>query len=305
MKMHQTAGQIVALTCVVAGCYRSPLDGPGIDESASGGTVPDPYGAGGTNAIGTTSKSGGSLSGGTVSNGGYVTFGGAPTFGGTPSKGGAVSVGGSASFGGAVSNGGAPTTFPSSNIVTFSAGSAEGAMTGPGWVAMGPMDAVKSPSCGGVPITSSAPCMTSTTWNSPNALCVTGYIPALPAFPVQTDYDNNWGIDLCANATQFPGGTLGAYYGTIAIDLTGTPTTGLRLMVHRKGDLDATWYCAFLMSGTPIRFASLNSACWDGTGMAFASADVPNIDRVGVQMPSAATAITLNNLCMTRIIFGN
>jgi hypothetical protein len=327
--MKKPRTEIVVLTLVVAGCYRSPLDRPGIDETESGGTaatVPGSNSAGGTSPMvtGTNSGTGGSSSGGGVlSNGGLVTFGGAPSvggavslggaprFGGAPSAGGAPTFGGAPSNGGAVSNGGAasfggaPTTLPSNNIVTFSAGSAQGAMTGPGWVALGPMDAVKSPTCGGLPITSSMPCMTSTTWNSPSALCVTGYIPALPLYAVQADYDNNWGIDICANATQIQGGTLGTSYATIAVTVTGTPTTGLRLMVHRKGDPDATWYCAFFMSGAPVRFTSLNTACWDGTGVAFASTDVPNIDRAGVQVPSATTAITLNNLCMTKIVFGN
>ena len=47
------------------------------------------------------------------------------------------------------------------------------------------------------------------------------------------------------------------------------------------------------------------TACWDGSGIALTSADVRNIDKAGLQVPSSFTAITLNNLCLTRIVFGN
>ena len=50
---------------------------------------------------------------------------------------------------------------------------------------------------------------------------------------------------------------------------------------------------------------ALNTKCWDGSGEALASADVPTIDRVGIQIPSAFSAISLGNLCLTKIVFGN
>ena len=314
----RTAGKIVTIILVVAGCYRSPLDSPGIDETENGGTasaVPaSGGGAGGTSTVATSTNSGtgGNLDsggapsiGGAPSVGGAVSFAGAPTLGGAVSFAGAPTFGGAVSFAGAPSVGGSPTTQPGGNVVTFGAGSAQGAMTGPGWVALGIQDKVVSPTCGGIPITSTMPCMTSTTWASPNALCASGYIPALPAAPVQADYDNNWGIEICANATQVPGGTLGKAYTTMTVYVTGTPTTGLRMMVHRAGDPDTIWYCASFISGTQVTLTSTNTHCWDGSGVTLAASDVPKIDKAGLQVPSTNTAITLNNLCMTKIVFGN
>lgn len=122
---------------------------------------------------------------------------------------------------------------------------------------------------------------------------------------MQSDYDNNWGIDICANATNPPTGSLGVGFKTITMYLTGTPGAAeLRVVVHRRGDADDVWYCATFSSGNAVAPAALNTKCWDLSGTALTEADVRTIDRVGIQVPSSSTAITLNNLCITRILFG-
>jgi hypothetical protein len=311
MKDPRAAGSLVVFLLFVAGCYRSAMDVMTPDEPGSGGA--------GTIAMGGTVGTGLGGAGGTVSTtsdplwtvggsgggyGGSIGYGGVVGDGGIVGYGGTVGYGGIVGYGGDTSNGG-QTSVNSGNTVTYSQGMAQGAMTGAGWVALGPLDKITSPTCGGSPITSSTPCTTSTTWSSSNALCASGYIPALPARPAQTDYDNNWGIDLCANATTPPTGTLATTFRTIAVYLSGSPTTGLRVMVHRIQDADDVWYCAYFSSGSAVALTSLNTACWDGTGFNLTSADVQLIDRVGIQIPSSNVAITLNNLCITKIVFAN
>jgi hypothetical protein len=80
--------------------------------------------------------------------------------------------------------------------VTFNAGVGKGAMSGYGWVIMGALDVVTSPTCGPneAAITARDTCVsTSTNWESNTAVCVSGTIPALPPSPTSTDLADNWG----------------------------------------------------------------------------------------------------------------
>lgn len=327
MKDPRAVGRLVVFALLMAGCYRSAMDAIAPDEPAGGtggiiakgGTVG--AGAGGAGGYGGVISDGGIVGyGGVISDGGVVGYGGVVSDGGTVGYGGVVSYGGVVGHGGIVgyggvvgyggyggvdtSNGG-QTSLNSGNTVTYNQGFAQGAMTGAGWVALGALDTITSPTCLGMPITNSIPCAASTTWSSSNALCASGLIPALPASPVQSDYDNNWGIDICANATTPPGGGLAASFKTITVYLSGTPTTGLRVELHRGGDADDVWYCANFISGSAVVLAALNTKCWDGSGLSLSAADVINIDRVGIQVPSTSVPVTLNNLCITKIVFGN
>jgi hypothetical protein len=227
--------------------------------------------------------------GGTGGGGGHAT---GPAGGNTSGGGGGV-----ASSGGSPAAGGG-------NTVTFSAGAAVGPMTGWGWIALGSLDTATSPTCGGTPITNAAPCMTSTSWEATDSLCITGSIPALPASPVQADYDANWGLQIGVNANADDTIAIGQTFSTIAVTLTGSPLTGLRVELHRQGDPAATTYCAN-NTGSAMKLTSFNTACWDGSGTAFTAADAPNIDKVGIQVSSTAAAITVTDLCWTQIVFGN
>lgn len=82
-----------------------------------------------------------------------------------------------------------------------------------------------------------------------------------------------------------------------------TPKTGLRLVVHRRGDSTSTGYCALITSGTFVSFSSLNTACWDDSGTRLMASDVSKVDRIGIQVPSGPSRITLNKLCLTSITF--
>jgi hypothetical protein len=187
--------------------------------------------------------------------------------------------------------------------VEFATGAATCAMSGWGWIALGVKDNASDPTCGGAAITHDNPCLTSTTWNATDALCITGSIPALPAQPVQKDYDDNWGVQIGVDATVTPGTPIGKQYSAIAIEVTGSPTAGLRVELHKAGDPEATTYCA-TNTGAPIALTNFNTACWDNTGKAFTLADAPQIDKVGIQVSSTQSAITVANLCLKSITFG-
>jgi hypothetical protein len=187
--------------------------------------------------------------------------------------------------------------------VTFASGKASGAMVGYGWVAMGSADSVTDPTCGPgkTPITSATPCTTSTTWNSPTALCITGNVPALGTPP---DYTGNWGVSVGVNADTIVGGGLAQSFTSITIAVSGSPSTGLRAVVHKKGDPDATSYCATLTAGA-MPLTSFSTTCYNTAtpGTAITAADVPSIDKISVQVSSGAAAIAVTSLCITGITF--
>lgn len=194
------------------------------------------------------------------------------------------------------------------NTVCFKAGQAQGLFTGYGWVALGRDDNLTSPVCDtGMPITMDKPCATSTVWSKPDALCMSGLIPALPASPTQIGYDNNWGVDVGVN-TREPSDAIGDSlegYTTISFTISGSPSSGLRAILHRKSDPAGTTYCMdSIKSDTPIRFTKFNTRCWgDASTVYLTEADLPMIDKVGVRVSSTTSAIAVTNLCLSRLTF--
>jgi hypothetical protein len=89
----------------------------------------------------------------------------------------------------------------------------------------------------------------------------------------------------------------------VAVFLTGAPTTGVRLTIHRQGDTSGIVYCSPITSGSFVSFSSFNTACWDGSGTRFSASGVTKIDRIGVLVPPALTSITLSNFCLAGITF--
>jgi hypothetical protein len=283
-------------------CYHS---GVPLAQGGSVGGLAAINGAGGffmsTGAIGgMVTKIG---TGGMGAAGGIVTIIGA---GGTPSYTSIVRVDGGVGGSGGSTARKLDAGAASLHVATFLYGEATGPITGFGWIALGALDWVTDPTCGyyGAPITKTAPCSDTTNWNSPAALCISATIPALPAMPIQADYDNNWGVQIGVNATITPGEPIGRAYSTIAMSFSGSPIAGLRVELHRAGDSDATTYCA-TNTGAPIPLTAFNTACWDNTGIAFTATDAPLIDKVGVQVSSTLAAITVANLCLNSVTFGD
>lgn len=193
--------------------------------------------------------------------------------------------------------------------VCFKDGKAAGAMTGYGWVALGMLDTLTDPTCDTDKhaIDTAHACTTTTNWSTSDSLCITGKIPALPAAPFQSDYDNNWGIQIGVNTSEPPGTTLGKPHTSVAITVAGKPSTGLRAVLHVKGEPAGQAYCADLTSGQAIALAKFNLECWNGDAAAPAKAlavdNIPNIDKIGIQVSSTATEIKVENLCLQSIAF--
>lgn len=210
--------------------------------------------------------------------------------------------------GGGDTNGGGTCT-AGDKQVCFKDGKAEGAMTGYGWVALGMLDTLTDPTCDTDKhaIDSAHACTTTTNWNSSDSLCITGNIPALPAMPFQSDYENNWGIQIGVNTSEPPGTTLGKSHASMAITVSGSPSTGLRAVVHVKGEPAGQAYCAELTSGQAIPMSKFNLECWNGDAAApskaLAAENIPNIDKIGIQVSSTATQIPVANLCLRSIAF--
>jgi hypothetical protein len=196
------------------------------------------------------------------------------------------------------------------NVVTFNLGKGVGAMTGYGWAAPGSADIISSPTCAaGTPITSATPCLSQTNWGTahPTALCVTGSIPSTTTSP---NTSANWGIQVGVNARDPDSSGIGQSFKTVAVNASSVPTGDIRIEVHRSGDAASTTYCAhWTNSTTPVLLTSFNTNCWDltgTTGTKLTEADLPKIDEVGLQVsPSKTDDITLTNLCMQSITFGN
>ncbi len=286
---------------------------------ATGGTPT--VGTGGTPPVGTGGTPGLGTGGFKAATGGYI---GVATGGNPPSATGGyigVATGGNppmatggnppAATGGTpvtTGTGGATAVGNTGKTVTFSSsGKASGAMSGWASVALGTLDAITDPTCGTAKtaITNAAPCTTSTNWST-SGVCMSGSVPALPASPTSADYTNNWGVSVGVGATDPAGGGLGQSFTSVTITVTGSPTAGLRAVVHRKSDPASTTYCAVLTSATAITFTTFAVDCYNGAtakGPFIAAADVPNIDNISVQVSSTSTAITVTNLCIASITF--
>src|SRR4051812_8944065 len=161
---------------------------------------------------------------------------------------------------------GSPACTASDTQVCFKDGQAQGAMTGYGWIALAMLDTLTDPTCDTDKhaIDAAHACTTTTNWNSSNALCMSGTIPALPAVPTQLDYDSNWGIQIGVNTSEPPGITLGKTRTSMTITISGAPSTGLRAEVHVKGEPAGQTYCADLTSGQAIPMSKFNLECWNG-----------------------------------------
>ncbi len=240
-----------------------------------------------------------------------LAFGGAMVFSAACSSSGGTGnpgTGGSGAGGNGGAGGGTACT-PGENQVCFKDGKAEGAMTGFGWVALGMLDILTDPTCDTDKhaIDSAHACTTTTNWSTSNSLCISGTIPALPAMPFQSDYDNNWGIQIGVNTSEPPGVTLGKTPTSVTITVSGSPLTGLRAEAHVKGEPAGQTYCADLMSGQAIPFSKFNLECWNGDAAspskALSSDNIQNIDKVGIQVSSTATEIEVENLCLQSIAF--
>jgi hypothetical protein len=310
------------LVCVADTCENKSHGGPGQGgghvgsggqvgsggRSGSGGWMSTSVSAGSggrTNSGGTTidwtSDDGRTNMGGWMGTAGWMGTGGRTSTGGWTSIGGWPGVGGITSMGGVLSR--------ATAYVTFRDGQAQDpSIDGRAWVSLGAKDTLISPTCGGAPITSASPCSSTIKWSG-TGLCISGTIPALPASPSKADRDENWGIMIGINATEEPGGTLNTRFRNTSFVVVGAPSSGAWAVFHRKGDPSSVKYCAKLGEGydyfgnrTPLNTFTTN--CRESSGTQLTPDDVPNIDWIGVEIPS--TNVDLNvAMCWTTVSFDN
>jgi hypothetical protein len=232
-----------------------------------------------------------------------VATGGKQPTGGAPVGGVTVATGGS---GGGTSRS-SSSTLGSNDEVTISSGKAQGLMTGWAWIDMGRDDVLTNPTCNGAPITSAALCATDFRWSKPDALCVDGLIPALPAVPSQSDYGNNWGMRVGVNAFDpvVSIGTNLTSFVSVAFTFSGSPATGVRAFFHRKGDPADTTYCMdAVKSGEAMPLTKFNTKCsGDAATIYLTLTDLARIDSVALGISSTTSAITVRDFCLERISF--
>jgi hypothetical protein len=140
----------------------------------------------------------------------------------------------------------------------------------------------------------------------PNALCISGSIPALPANPVQQDYAENWGVMVGFTFTApVPAGYQSIIFHTNeAYTPIGTP---LRTAIHLKGDPDDMIYCDVLNPfDARIPFTNFHAPCRPtpaAVDKSLRNSDVPNIDKVGLLIEAGGSAFTVTNLCFWYVTF--
>ncbi len=194
---------------------------------------------------------------------------------------------------------------------TFLSGRAQGALTGLGYVSLGVIDAVTSPTCSGMqigglspsmpPVTFNSTCRPSSiTWDSATGLCVSGTIPGESSYPSYMDYMIDWGI-LVGVATREPVQAIGIAYSSITLIVSGWDSDNLFAVVHLADDASGLTYCSRMTSGIPIKLSSFNTECLFGSGKRLAEADVQNIDKIGVQIPPSQSDLTVADFCLGKI----
>ena len=169
-----------------------------------------------------------------------------------------------------------------------------------------------------------------------NSLCISGKIPKVQG----SDYTSYWGLQIGVNTSQPPafnyttkavdpdGHTLGQSYSGITLTTKGAatpplPASQLRAVIHLLNQTcTENPYCAIMKSGTPIVLTSFNTMCWNGSTCTASTAcaadaadkttccqqlqasDVPNIDKIGVQLSSdTGVDYDVSDFCLVGISF--
>ena len=251
-------------------------------------------------------------------------------------QGGAAGGQGGGQGGGSGGGGGSGCSDPATDAVNFCSGKAQGVMTGYAFIALGIKDTATQPVCAEDPndltntrlITAppvgecdaagkTCPVTGRTVWKNEGDLCISGTIPKVTG-EAATMYKENWGLQIGVNTTDPPAtaagaGTLGKTYSTIALSYTGTvapENKAIRAVIHLVSQAcSADPYCATIRSsGGAMDLTSFNTECWGPTSAAktLTAADIPNIDKVGIQISSDVTnEYSVTDFCLTGIQFGN
>jgi len=196
---------------------------------------------------------------------------------------------------------------------TFVSGRAQGALSGYGYVSLGVVDSVTSPTCNGMqiggispsmpPVTFNSTCRPSAiTWGSATGLCVSGAVAGWSSNPSYVDTMIDWGI-MVGVATREPVQAIGIAYSSITLTVSGSNSDALFAVVHLADDANNLTYCARMTSGNAVKLSSFNTECLFGNGKSLCEKDLDRIDKIGVQVPSSQSPITLTDFCLTKIEF--
>jgi hypothetical protein len=219
-------------------------------------------------------------------------------------------------------------TEPSGDVVTFCDGKAQGVMKGYAYIALGREDSASSPVCAEDPTKPSetrpisapaagkcdgpgtCPITGRAIWDASDKVCITGKIPPV----MNSDYKGNWGLQIGINtvdppATSAGNGTLGKTYSKIAMTFNSSAVKpenkAIRMVIHTVDmACDADPYCATVQSDSPVTLTSFNNKCWDGSGDTLKAENIPNIDKIGIQISSdTANAYDVTSFCLEKIEF--
>jgi hypothetical protein len=135
------------------------------------------------------------------------------------------------------------------------------------------------------------------------SLCMSGNVMALPPTPTMQQYSDFWGCGIGVNLNQMmgmntPKNTYTLTGTGVTVNVSGLPTcTQARVVLDQMGATPE--YCAPLTPGVEIPWASFNTACWNGTGMALTGP--PTSQAIKVQFVTSSTPCTFTNFCLTQI----
>lgn len=255
---------------------------------------------------------------------GALVFSATTTSCASSGSGGAGGSGAGGAAGGAAggSTGSGPCT-AGADSVCFSSSKASGVLSGFGWIALGAFNTASSPVCdnsangGGTsePITKAKPCPSTggkTVWKGDTGLCITGSVPKVGNDPTTgaPDYTGYWGLEIGVNVAETEGNTVDLSKYTkvsFAFDpsaISPAPTGLIRGEIHVKGHTPADEsYCSNVLPGTPAVLTAFNTKCWDGSGTNLTTADLKNIDSMGLEISSNSTDYTVTNFCWTGASF--
>jgi hypothetical protein len=95
-------------------------------------------------------------------------------------------------------------------------------------------------------------------------------------------------------------------FKSITFDSSGDPKTGIRAILHRKGDPEWKIYCLdSIASGKTFTLTKFNAKCWgDNTFVDLALADLPVIDQIGLMLPMITNQVTVDDFCLKEVRFG-
>jgi hypothetical protein len=136
------------------------------------------------------------------------------------------------------------------------------------------------------------------------SLCISGNVMSLPPNPTAMDYSNFWGCGIGVNVNQMmgmnmPKGTFKLTGTGVTVNVSGLPAcTQARVVIDDAAG--ATSYCAPLTPGKEIAWATFNTTCWDGKGMAPTGGTTTQ--AVKVQFVTSSTPCPFTNFCLTELM---